>query len=140
MLSLKSAMLNLQPTPPRPVNNPSFRVDPALYSQSHVFIRQDTVRKPLQQPYNGAYKVISRTKKKPLMLMDAKRLYQSIVSNLPSLLLHLPLLHSLHLLLPSHLLPKLLDQVVVYTFLTVSHIKVSFNLVIHWWGSNVAVH
>ena len=60
--SLKSAMLNLQPTPPRPVNNPSFHVDPALYSQSHVFIRQDSVRKPLQQPYNGPYKVISRTK------------------------------------------------------------------------------
>ena len=34
--SLKSAMLNLQPTPPRPVNNPSFCVDPALYSQSRV--------------------------------------------------------------------------------------------------------
>ena len=127
----------MQPTPPRPVNNPSFHVDPALYSQSHVFIRQDSVRKPLQQPYNGPYKVISRIS--PLMLMDIKRLYQSIVSNQLSLLFHLPLLHCLHLLLPSHLLPKLLDQVVVYTFLrkpktTFSFTFVFMNYDIHLWA------
>ena len=121
--SLKSAMLNLQPTPPRPVNNPSFCVDPSLYSQSHVFIRQDSVRKP-SATIQWSLQSDSRTKKHFTIDVNGR---QEIVSvnrlNLPSLLLHLPLLHYLHLLLPSHLLPKLLDQVVVYTFLTVSHIK-----------------
>ena len=28
-----------------------------------MFIRQNSIRKPLLQPYNGPYKVISRTKK-----------------------------------------------------------------------------
>ncbi|XP_026666981.1 uncharacterized protein LOC113463941, partial [Ceratina calcarata] len=33
-----------------------------LYSCTHVFVRVDAVRKPLEQPYEGPYKVISRAR------------------------------------------------------------------------------
>ena len=58
-----SAMHQLRPTPPRTVQYSPSHVDPGLHTQSHVFIRQDSVRKPLQQPYKGPYKVLSRTQK-----------------------------------------------------------------------------
>ncbi len=34
--------------------------DKDLSSSTHVFVRHDAVRKPLQRPYNGPYRVISR--------------------------------------------------------------------------------
>ena len=61
--SLKITLQKLQPTQTRTVQYPHAQVDPALHVQSHVFIRQDSIRKPLQQPYNGPFKIISRTKK-----------------------------------------------------------------------------
>ncbi|GBM79417.1 hypothetical protein AVEN_244453-1 [Araneus ventricosus] len=35
-------------------------VHPNLQSASHVFIRRDTIRRPLEQPYQGPYKVLRR--------------------------------------------------------------------------------
>ena len=59
---LKTAMSTLRATPPqsstRIVNIPS-----DLFSESHVFVRHDAVRKPLQAPYDGPYRVINRTRK-----------------------------------------------------------------------------
>ena len=43
-------------SPPRPATRPHVSVDDRLSSASHVFVRNDAVRKPLQQPYNGPYK------------------------------------------------------------------------------------
>ena len=40
-----------------------FHVDPELDEQTHVFLRRDAVRTPLQSPYDGPYKVINCTKK-----------------------------------------------------------------------------
>ena len=34
-----------------------------LSSSSHVFIRNDLIKKPLQQPYIGTYKVLNRSEK-----------------------------------------------------------------------------
>ncbi|GBL84889.1 hypothetical protein AVEN_35008-1, partial [Araneus ventricosus] len=36
---------------------------PDLQSESHVFIRRDTIRRPLEQPYQGPYKVLRRKEK-----------------------------------------------------------------------------
>ena len=38
-------------------------VHPALNTSTHVFVRVDSVRTPLQQPYEGPYKVLQRTDK-----------------------------------------------------------------------------
>ena len=61
--NLKTLMNALQPTPPRVNPHPYSYVDPTLQTATHVFVRQDGVKKSLQQPYNGPYRVISRTAK-----------------------------------------------------------------------------
>ena len=53
-------MNQLKPVPPRVNLSPHSHVDPALQTNSHVFIRQDRgVRKPQQQPYKGLFRVIA---------------------------------------------------------------------------------
>ena len=39
---------------------PVSRIDPALQSTSHVFLRVDAVRKPLVPPYLGPFRVLGR--------------------------------------------------------------------------------
>ncbi len=60
--TLKSCMQRLQATPPRQAQR-SVYINPALSTCSRVFIRHDAVRKPLQQPYDGPYKVLKREDK-----------------------------------------------------------------------------
>ena len=59
---LKSTMQKLCAVPPRIQDRKSY-VDNALSSCTHVFVRQDTVRAPLQQPYNGPYEVVKSNSK-----------------------------------------------------------------------------
>ena len=60
--TLKSSMQHLQATPTRPAQR-SVYISPALSTCTHVFIRHDATRRPLQQPYNGPYKVLKREDK-----------------------------------------------------------------------------
>jgi len=60
--TLKSSMQGLQAMPTRPSQRTVY-VHPALSTCTHVFIRHDAARKPLQQPYNGPYKVLRREDK-----------------------------------------------------------------------------
>jgi len=58
---LHSTMAKLSPaacrqTPPTPTFFPT-----SLKTFTHVFVRRDSVRKPLQPPYDGPFRVISRT-------------------------------------------------------------------------------
>ncbi|XP_076041912.1 uncharacterized protein LOC143025787 [Oratosquilla oratoria] len=59
---LTDHMSSLQPVQPR---MPSFNtfISQDLDTCTHVFIRVDAVRKPLQQPYQGPFKVLRRTRK-----------------------------------------------------------------------------
>ena len=59
---LKAHMQLLRPSPPRPTLRHS-NVHTDLATATHVFIRRDAVRKPLQPPYDGPYPVIQRTDK-----------------------------------------------------------------------------
>ena len=59
---LKRTPHKLQPPPQRPSSTTAY-VPNDLQTCTHVFIRRDAVRKPLQPPYNGPFKVISRTPK-----------------------------------------------------------------------------
>ena len=60
---LKATMQRLRPTQTRTQQSRSVHVAKELHSCTHVFIRRDAVRKPLQPPYDGPYRVISRTEK-----------------------------------------------------------------------------
>ena len=62
VLQLKSRMSHVRPTPPRLTQRRDY-VNDDLATSTHVFIRQDAVRKPLQPPYNGPYPVVKHTDK-----------------------------------------------------------------------------
>ena len=56
-------MSELVPVQPRLPNNRPVYVNKDLKSCTHVFIRTDSVKKPLESPYTGPYKVIKRDDK-----------------------------------------------------------------------------
>ena len=60
--SLQHYMASLQPVQPRTLPKKTF-VSQDLQACSHVFVRVDAVKRPLQQPYEGPFEVFRRTKK-----------------------------------------------------------------------------
>ena len=60
---LKQSMRALRCTPPRQPSQRRDYADSLLSTASHVFVRHDAVRKPLQQPYDGPYRVLARSDK-----------------------------------------------------------------------------
>ena len=59
---LKQHMSSCKLTPTRAQQGATY-VPKDLFESSYVFIRDDTVRKPLQQPYKGPFKVLKRNDK-----------------------------------------------------------------------------
>ena len=59
---LRSFMADLKATPRTISTYPSF-VHPTLTTTTHVFVRRDSVKRPLQRPYDGPYKVLKRNDK-----------------------------------------------------------------------------
>jgi cleavage and polyadenylation specificity factor subunit 1 len=59
---LRQFVQALRPPPPRSVSRPTY-IDSALRTCTHVYLRCDRVRSPLQPPYDGPYVVISRRDK-----------------------------------------------------------------------------
>ena len=62
-------------------------VHPELETCENVFIRNDTVRKPLQPPYDGPYRVISRKKKNYVIQLNNRQACISIDRLKPAFLL-----------------------------------------------------
>ena len=60
---LKNAMHLLRATPVHPLPQRKVHIDKELSSCTHVLVRNDSVRKPLQPPYDGPYRVLSREHK-----------------------------------------------------------------------------
>ena len=60
--NLRTHMQTIRPPPPCPTQRNSNIID-GLSTATHVFIRHDAVRKPLQPRYDGPYRVIKRTDK-----------------------------------------------------------------------------
>ena len=60
--NLKRRMAKLQPVLTRPTSKRSY-VDKNIKTYSHVWVRVDSVRKPLQAPYKGPFKVLKRKDK-----------------------------------------------------------------------------
>ena len=60
---LKLVMQHLKATPLRPRANRKTYVNNDSLTCTHVFVRHDAIRKPLQQPYDGLFTVIKHTDK-----------------------------------------------------------------------------
>ena len=69
---LKSHMHHIHPSPPRPTQRTG-KVSQNLATATHVFIRHDAVRKPLQPPYDGPYPVIERMDKYFVVDIDGRK-------------------------------------------------------------------
>ena len=72
VLQLKATMQKFQATPTRLVPRPTY-VNQALSSCTHVFSRHDAVWKPLQQPYDGPYKVLKHAEKHYVVDIKGRR-------------------------------------------------------------------
>ena len=59
---LSQFMTTVRYKAPRSPTNRKVHVDPRLLTCSHVFVRNDAIRKPLDRPYRGPFKVVSRFK------------------------------------------------------------------------------
>ena len=60
---LKSIMQHTTPAPLRPHPATKSYLSDELLRCTHVFVRHDAIRKPLQSPYDGPYKILNRTDK-----------------------------------------------------------------------------
>ena len=56
-------MSDLVPVEPRLNSNKPVYINKSLKSCTHVFVRTDSVKSPLESPYTGPYKVVDRTDK-----------------------------------------------------------------------------
>ena len=63
LADLRHHMENLRPKPPLQHGESQVFEHPDLKDTTHVFLRQDGVRRSLQPPYSGPYKVLERTDK-----------------------------------------------------------------------------
>ena len=59
---LKQTMQTVHPAAPRTRHRPS-QIPSDLATCTHVFVRHDAVRRPLQQPYDGPFRVLRKTDK-----------------------------------------------------------------------------
>ncbi|XP_064476218.1 uncharacterized protein LOC135390170 [Ornithodoros turicata] len=68
----------LRPAPPRQPSLSRLYVHDDLETCTHVFVRVDAVRKPLQPPYTGPYQVVSHTSKFFFLIINGKQKQVSI--------------------------------------------------------------
>ncbi|XP_064467749.1 uncharacterized protein LOC135378603 [Ornithodoros turicata] len=85
---LQQFMATLRAVQPRALDNDASFVSPEMESCSHVFLRHDAVRKSLQPPYDGPYRVLKRSRKHFTILINGRtevvsvdRLKPAIIGN-----------------------------------------------------------
>ncbi|XP_031340905.1 uncharacterized protein LOC116169013 [Photinus pyralis] len=69
---LRDQMREIRPCPIARRGKTAVFVHPELQKCTHVFLRVDAVRKPLQQPYTGPHEVIKRSEKVYTILFNGK--------------------------------------------------------------------
>lgn len=70
--SLRQQMRDLRPVPGTRHDSRAVLVHPELSQTSHVFVRKDSVRRPLEQPYQGPFEVRSRSDKYFAVLVNGR--------------------------------------------------------------------
>ncbi|RWS24397.1 pol polyprotein-like protein [Leptotrombidium deliense] len=88
LTNFKTAMNSLTPSTRRYHGSDKTFVHPELSRCSHVFLRVDTVRSPLEKPYTGPHKVIERNEKTFLIDKHGKLVTVSIDRLKPAFLLN----------------------------------------------------
>ncbi|CAH1379280.1 unnamed protein product, partial [Tenebrio molitor] len=71
---IKAQIQSLRPTPTSRHDTQRVFVHPKLEDCSHVFLRDDTVRRPLQQPYTEPHKVLRRIGTSVTLVANGKTL------------------------------------------------------------------
>ncbi|XP_066260989.1 uncharacterized protein [Euwallacea similis] len=71
---LKQKMQLLQPVPPTDHSRRKIFVAPEINTCTHVFVRNDAVKKPLQPPYEGPFPVKSRADKYFTVLINHREI------------------------------------------------------------------
>ncbi|GFW88345.1 integrase catalytic domain-containing protein [Trichonephila clavipes] len=71
-------MQSLHPKPPKLHSKRPVFIHPGLLEATHVFLRRDMLRRPLQQPYDGPFKVLQRKDKVFFLDINGKRVSVSI--------------------------------------------------------------
>ncbi|GFW41313.1 transposon Tf2-11 polyprotein [Trichonephila clavipes] len=74
----KSHMQSLHPKPPKHHGKRPVFIHLGLLEATHVFLRRDMLRRPLQQPYDGPFKVLQRKDKVFFLDINGKRVSVSI--------------------------------------------------------------
>ncbi|GFV11674.1 peptidase A2 domain-containing protein [Trichonephila clavipes] len=69
---------SLHPKPPKHHGKRPIFIHPGLLEATHVFLRRDMLRRPLQQPYDGPFKVLQRKDKVFFLDINGKRVSVSI--------------------------------------------------------------
>ena len=131
MSDLKKHMRSLHAIPPRHTTRPHVHVSDSLSTTTNVFIRHDAVRKPLQPPDDGPYRVLARNDQYYTLHLNGRqdtvsidRLKLAYIEQIPpdTLRLRIPLhppqhtpamlllLSSIHLFLRPHNSPLPLTQ------------------------------
>ncbi|KAJ0177954.1 hypothetical protein K1T71_006827 [Dendrolimus kikuchii] len=65
-------MSNIRPIPASRHSQPSYFVFKELSLATHVFLREDAIKHPLQSPYRGPYLVLNRTNDGKVITLDIK--------------------------------------------------------------------
>ncbi|GFU82119.1 integrase catalytic domain-containing protein [Trichonephila clavipes] len=85
---LKSHMQSLHPKPPKHDGKRPVFIHPGLLEATHVFLRRDMLRHPLQQTYDGPFKVLQRKDKVFFLDINGKRVSVSIDRYKPAFFLY----------------------------------------------------
>ncbi|GFW25124.1 hypothetical protein TNCV_3156271 [Trichonephila clavipes] len=75
---LKSHMQSVHPKPPKHHGKRPVFIHPGLLEATRVLLRRDMLRHPLQQPYDGPFKVLQRKDKVFFLDINGKRVSVSI--------------------------------------------------------------
>lgn len=86
--ALQNRMRNVRPCSSQNKNNKSIFVHKDLLKCSHVFVRTDRVKKPLEPPYEGPYLVLERSEKYFIIQKHQKALTISIDRLKPAYMLN----------------------------------------------------
>ncbi|GFY38963.1 hypothetical protein TNIN_121811 [Trichonephila inaurata madagascariensis] len=84
---LKQTMHNLKPVPTSSHKRKTVFVHPELSLCTHVFLRHDSIRKPLQPPYDGPFAVVKRSEKLITLQRQGKEICVSIDRVKPAFML-----------------------------------------------------